>query len=198
MTEEAGAAGDVSAPVRNRGRFGGCLLRIGIAAVVAVAVVVAIGTIFDQGEPEQRSSGFSAGPAEEYARADVNHFQPQRLLLVRYADGSFRAFSDKSSRQQELGGGCRIFYDEQAGLGSVEQLSGMRGAFVEDCEGTRAVWRADGRLVAGNSYGGLDEFETRVDDAGNLIVDTSERSCLRSKGVPGIPPYEKRTCSGVP
>ena len=40
-------------------------------------------------------------------RSDVNHFDLDHVFLVRYPDGSFDAFYDKSARQQELNGSCR-------------------------------------------------------------------------------------------
>ena len=64
----------------------------------------------------------------------------------------------------------------------------MRGAFVEACDDQRLRWRVDGTFSFGNSYGDMDRFETRIDGAGDLIIDTSQRTCTRSKGVPGIPP----------
>ena len=39
-----------------------------------------------------------------------------------------------------------------------------------------------------------DRFGTSVDGAGHLIVDTSSRTCTRSRGVIGVPPFDERTC----
>jgi hypothetical protein len=177
------------------GCSGGCLLRGLIAVVALVVVVVAIGLIFDQGKSaKQPPRLYNAGPAAEYKVGDVNVFDLQHILLVRMPDGQFLAFYDKSSRQQELGGSCRLRYDETAGVGTLEPIPGLGGAFVEECEGSRAVWRVDGKFAFGNGYGGLDRFNVSIDDAGDVIIDLSSRTCTRSKGVPGIEPFEVRTC----
>ncbi len=56
------------------------------------------------------------------------------------------------------------------------------------------MWRADGAFAFGADYGNLDRFNTSVDGAGHLIVDTSSRSCTRSRGVIGVPPFDEKTC----
>ena len=58
----------------------------------------------------------------------------------------------------------------------------MRGAFVEACDDQRSVWRVDGTFSFGNSYGDMDRFETRIDGAGDLITDTSQRTCIAQQG----------------
>jgi len=174
---------------------GGCLLRgLGVVAAL-VALGLAIGLIFDQGEDaKQPDRRHVAGPAAEYKLGDVNYFELQHVFLVHLPDGDFLAFYDKSARQQELGGSCRIAYDETAGTGTLEPVAGLGGAFVEECEGSRAVWRVDGKFAFGNGYGDLDRFTVSIDDAGDVVIDLSSRTCTRSKGVPGIEPFEVRTC----
>lgn len=175
------------------------LLALTLAIAVLIALVI-IGLFYDSGDESADSAagGLNVGPANEYEPGDVNQFDRDHFFLVRYPDGSFDAFYDKSARQQELNGTCRIFYDDTATVGTLEQIQGMRGAFVEACDDERSVWRVDGTFSFGNSYGDLDRFETRVDSDGDLFVDTSERTCTRSVGVPGIPPFETRTCAGAP
>jgi hypothetical protein len=187
---------DEAAPPGRRLRPGsGCLLRVLIGIVVVVALVIAIGEIFDQGEnAKQPARYYNAGPAAEYKQGDVNFFDQEHIFLVRLPDGEFLAFYDKSARQQELNGTCRISYDEQAGVGTLPPIPGLGGAFVEDCEGSRVVWRVDGTYSFGNGYGPLDQLKTTIDDDGDLIIDTSSRTCTRSKGVPGLEPFEARTC----
>lgn len=171
-----------------------------VAFAVAVIVLVIIGLFYDSGDEGAGSpgGGLNIGPAGDYALADVNHFDRDHVFLVRFPDGTFAAFYDKSARQQELNGSCRILFDETATTGTLEQIEGMRGAFVEECDDERSVWLVDGTFSFGNSYGDLDRFKTRIDDAGDLLIDTSERTCTRSKGVPGIPPFETTTCDGAP
>ena len=95
--------------------------------------------------------------------------------------------------------GCRVRFDESAQLIGVAQLPGFTGAFVEECaEGARATWRADGVFASGASYGDLDRFTASVDTDGNLIVKTNLRTCTKSRGVAGLPPYDVTTCSGTP
>lgn len=175
----------------------GCIVRVvGVLALLIAAVVLLIEFGPDStGNPVDE---FVAGPAEEFARADVNEFEQENVFLVRYADGSFRAFSNKSAKQQELGGDCRIGFDETALPGTLEQTPGMAGAFVEECEDKRAVWRVDGAFAFGANYGNLDEFQTRTSDTGDLIVITETRTCTRSVGVIGIEPFEVRQCDGAP
>ncbi len=178
-----------------------CFLRFVIGITAAVVVIVLfiefVGSI-GSGSSDGRSE-FIAGPADEFALADVNAFEPEHILLVRYQDGSFRAFYDKSSKQQEVPGEtCRIFYEETAAIGTLEQTVGMRGAFVEECVGVRSVWRVDGAYSFGGNYGDLDEFGTRIDETGALVVMTDTRSCTRSVGVAGIPPFERKECAGAP
>ncbi len=179
---------------RERRRFG-CLLRLAIVALVAVAVVVAIGFLFDQGSdsvtPER---GYDAGAASGYQDGSVVYAEAQHLFIVRLQDGTFIALYDKSSKQQELRSDCRITFDDTATLNKLSPLPGITGAFVENCDGLRAVWRADGAFAFGAGYGNLDRFGTSVDGAGHLIVDTSTRSCTRSRGVIGVPPFDERTC----
>lgn len=178
---------------RRRSRLG-CLGRILLAIGLAVVLVIAVGLIFDQGDDAgQPERGFNVGPAESFETADVNYIEPRHLFVVRLQDGSFTALYDQSPKQQELGSGCRVFFDDNAALGpEIEQLPGFRGAFVEECEGTRAVWRADGQRAFGAGYGNLDRYQTSTDAAGNLIVDISSRTCTRSKG--GVPPFVETTC----
>jgi hypothetical protein len=170
-------------------------------AITIVALVV-VGLFYDSGddgtgETGGGAGGLNVGPAEEYARGDVNQFELDHVFLVRFPDGSFRAFYDKSARQQELGGTCRIFFDEMATTGTLPQVEGMSGAFVEDCDDKRSVWLVDGTFSFGASYGDLDEFATSIDANGDLLIDTSERTCTRSVGVPGIPPFEETECDGA-
>jgi hypothetical protein len=170
-------------------------------ALVVVAVVgfIVAGILFGDGlGGDGEPSGFDVGPADEYARGDVNYFEDEHVLLTRLADGSFIALYDKSTKQQELGSDCRLFYDETASLGALPPLEGIRGAIVEECEGTRGVWRADGVKAGGAGYGDLDRFNTATNSAGDLIIDTSQRTCTRSRGVIGQEPYDVKTCNGNP
>jgi hypothetical protein len=170
---------------------------IGLAAFVALWL--AIGFAFDQGkDAAQPSQGVNAGTAEEYARGSVTELLAEPVYITRLADGEFIALYDKSARQQTRGSGCRVLFNEQAVLPGLPQLEGIEGAFVEECEGTRTTWRADGELAAGAGFGDLDEFETHINDEGDLIIETDRRSCLKARGVPGIPPYDRTTCRGRP
>lgn len=181
-----------------RPRAFGCAVRGLIAIAAVVALVVAIGFAFDQGDnADQPVPGFDAGPAESYLPATVNYLEAQHVFVTRLTDGTFVALYDRSTRQQELGGNCRLFYDDNAGLGTLDQLPGIRGAIVEECSGRRGVWRADGAFAFGAGYGDLDRFDTSVDGRGELIIDTSSRSCTRSRGVVGVPPYDSRRCDGA-
>jgi hypothetical protein len=175
------------------------LLCFAVAFVVVVGLMIVIAAILDQDDSAtQPQRGFVAGPAEEFQRADVNEFSAQRVLLVRMPDGEFVAFYDQSPRRQELPGGeaCRVLYEETATLGLLEQLPGMRGALVEDCDGARTVWRLDGEFAFGAGYDGvpLDRFETSTDGQGNVVIDTSSRTCTRSRGVAGVPPFVQQRC----
>jgi hypothetical protein len=173
----------------------GCVTRAVIALALLVAVVVAIGYAFDEGSgADQPQHGFDAGPASAYQSPSVTAFEAEHLFLVRLPDGSFTALYDRSAKQQELQGDCRLVYDETAGLGTLDPLPGLLGGFVEGCDGAHAVWRADGAFAFGTSYGDLDRYAARVDGAGRVIIDTGTRSCTRSKGVIGQEPYEKKTC----
>jgi hypothetical protein len=190
MTEEA------TASPKRRFSARGCLLRVAIGVAVLVAVVVAIGTIFNQGDnADQPSTGFVAGNVTAFAPASVNYFEQQHIFLTRLQDGTFIALYDRSSRQQELGGTCRVRYDETAGVGTLAPLPGLLGAFVEDCNAqARAVWRLDGTFAFGNGYGDLDRMNTSTSAQGDVTIDTQSRTCTRSRGVLGIAPFEKRTC----
>ncbi len=197
-----GAPSAQEAPKRQGGRAPrlGCVTRIVLAIAAAVAIVVVIGETFDQGEDaNQPSRGFNAGTAEDYARSGVTHIDTRHVFIVRLADGSFLALYDKSPKQQELGSGCRVRFDEQAQLLGIEQLPGFTGAFVEECEGqtARTTWRTDGTFAAGGGYGNLDRFETRIEDDGTLFVKTSTRTCTRSRGADGLAPFDITTCKGA-
>jgi hypothetical protein len=178
-----------------RGRLRlGCLTRILLAIAAAVAIVVVIGETFDQGDKaKQPLRELDAGPAEEYAKSNVTAYETHHLYVVRLADGTFHALYDQSSRQQELGSDCRLHFDEDAQLIGLPQLEGFRGAFVEDCSGSPATWRADGKFAGGASFGDLDRFDTHIDDDGHLIVKLTLRTCTRSSGS-GVPPYHTTTC----
>ena len=89
---------------------------------------------------------------------------------------------------------CRVAFDESTEPTGMEQLPGFRGAFVEDCDEQRTVWRADGELASGAGYGRLDRFPTSIDANGDLIVDITQRTCTRSRGVVGVPPFDEQTC----
>lgn len=175
--------------------MGGCALRALIAIAVLTAIVVAIGTIFDQGDnAAQPVRGFDAGVASGFQPATVNQFEQEHLFIVRLQDGEFLAFYDKSSKQQELGGDCRIRFDDNALIGTLEPVPGITGAFVEDCNDVRSVWRADGTFSFGGSWGDLDRYNTSVNADGHLIVDTRSRTCTRSAGVPGQQPFKIQQC----
>ena len=130
-------------------------------------------------------------------RGDVNYFEQEHIFLTRLPDGEFIALYDLSTRQRELGGTCRVRLDETAGIGTLTPLAGMAGAFVEDCNDVRGVWRLDGAFSFGPANTDLDRFSTRVDAQGTLIIDTDSRSCSRSRQVPGLPPFDSATC-GAP
>jgi hypothetical protein len=175
----------------------GCLLPVVVVVLVRVGLFFAIGLAFDQGDDANTPKHeVNAGPAESYERADVSYLGPEQIYVTRLEDGTFVALFDTSPKQQELHSGCRVSFDERVQLGSLEQLPGFGGGFVEDCEGTRAVWRADGMRAYGAGYGNLDRFNARVDDAGDLIIDTRSRTCTRSRGVVGVPPFDETTCRG--
>lgn len=197
MSEAPASAEDNATPAAPKGRRIGCLGKVLIAIAVLVALFFAIGLAFDQGEnANQPQRGYNAGTAEEYARSDLTG-PTQHIFITRLADGSFIALYDYSPKQQELDSDCRVRFDERANLGTLDQLAGVRGALVEVCEGARAVWRIDGVLASGAGDRDLDRFSTSIDANGDLIVDTRSRTCTRSKGVPGIPPYVKTTCRGA-
>jgi hypothetical protein len=183
-------------PRRPRRRLG-CLLRIVIAILVMVGIVVAIGEIFDQGpNADQPANGFDAGPAGAYQAATVSYLDTHHVYVVRLPDGTLLALYDLSARQQELDGDCRVIYDETAALNTLPQIQGMTGAFVEQCnDGPRTVWRVDGMLANGAGYGDLDRFDTKTTSDGHLFV-TDTRSCTRSAGVPGVPPFHVTRCNG--
>lgn len=190
MNEDAGVA-----QASGLGRRLGCLAWLALAVLVVAAVVVAIGFLFDQGSDSvQRDTGYDAGAASAYQNASVVYAEAEHLFVVRLQDGTFLALYDKSSKQQELRSDCRVAFDDTATLNKIAQLPGITGAFVENCDGLRTVWRADGAFAFGAGYGKLDRFNTSVDGAGHLIVDTSSRTCTRSRGVIGVEPFDERTC----
>jgi len=174
----------------------GCLGWAVALVVVAIAVFVVLGlTVGGDGSD---GSFVDAGPAESYERGDTSQLEHDHIFVTRLQDGSFVALYDRSARQQELGGDCRVRYSDTAPLGTLPQLPGFTGGFVEDCDETLTVWRADGTYAFGPGYGNLDRFETRIDADGDLLIETDERTCTRSRGVPGIPPFDTRTCTGIP
>ena len=174
---------------------GGCLLRIGIALVILTGIVVAIGTIFNEGDnADQPVHGFAAGAIDALPPGSVNYFEQEHIFLTHLPNGEFVALYDRSSRQQELSGDCRVRYEDTAGIGTLAPIAGTTGALVEDCNSGRAVWRVDGKFSFGNSYGDLDRLNVRTDANGQVIVDTDSRTCTRSRGVIGIAPFEPRSC----
>ena len=94
----------------------------------------------------------------------------------------------------ELGGDCRLQWDDRALIGTLDPIPGITGAFVEDCDDVRSVWRADGVFSFGGSWGDLDRYNTSVNADGHLIVDTRTRTCTRSAGVPGQKPLNITQC----
>ena len=124
----------------------------------------------------------------------VNYFEQQHIFLTRLPDGEFIALYDLSTRQRELDGDCRVRHDEIAGIGTLAPLAGMTGAFVEECNDVRGVWRLDGTFSFGPANTNLDRFSTRVDAQGDLIIDTDSRDCYRSRQVAGLPPFDSDTC----
>jgi hypothetical protein len=194
MTESANTA----AEPRGRPRIG-CLGRIVLAMAAAVALVVIIGETFDQGDSARPpSERVDAGQADVYPPGDLSYLEIDHVYVVRLQDGTFVALYDRSPKQQQLGSSCRVRYDAAAPLIGLSQLPGFRGALVEECEGLRASWRVDGAFAGGAGYGNLDRFGTQVDAHGHLIIDTGSRTCTKSRGVPGLPPYDVQTCRGRP
>ncbi len=193
-TEEAPPAAE-DRP-RRRGCAPGCLLPLLAVAAIAVALFFIIGFIFNEGDnADQPVHGFDAGPADAFPPATINQYDPEHLFITRLQDGTFIALYDRSPRQQELQGDCRVHYDDLAQLGSLEQLDGFSGGLVENCSDiTASVWRADGEFAFGAGYGHLDTYNTHVNSAGHLIVDTDTRSCTRSRGASGVPPFDVLIC----
>jgi hypothetical protein len=173
----------------------GCLLWAAGALAVLVGLIVLIGETFDQGaDADQPVRTFNAGPAENYPRGDLAFMAAVPVWVVRLEDGEFLALYDRSPKQQETDGPCRITFDETAQLGGAAPVPGIEGAFVEECDGLRTVWRADGVRAFGAGYGDLDRFDVRVDGTGDVIVDFTRRTCTRSRGVTGAPPFDVRRC----
>ena len=186
-----------AAPSSARRRLisGGCLLRIVVVAVAVTGIVVAIGTIFNEGDDaDQPVHGHVVGHATTFPPGSVNYFEQQHFFLANIPDVGFVALYDRSSRQQELNGDCRVHYEDTAGIGTLAPLAGTTGALVEDCNNARAVWRLDGAFSFGNGYGDLDRFDVRTGPQGDVIVDTESRTCTRSRGVIGIAPFDVRRC----
>ncbi len=176
-------------------RARGCLLRALVAIAVVVALVIVVGYAFDQGEnARQPAHGYHAGRTDAYARATVTYLEQTHIFLTRLQDGSFVALYDRSTKQQELGGDCRLVFDDTQGVGTLDPLPGITGALVEECTSARAVWRADGKFSFGAGYGDLDRFDTKVEGDGDLIIDTGSRTCTRSRGVIGVPPFDRKRC----
>jgi hypothetical protein len=170
-----------------------------IAAVVIGVILVGVtiaGALLIGGEGPARVTSVNAGVADQYARSDVSYLSSDHVFVSRLADGSFIALYDRSSKEQELDRGCRVSFDEAQQPQPLEQLEGFRGAFVEQCNEEVTVWRADGKLASGVGYGDLDRFRTSIDANGDLIVDITQRSCTRSRGVVGQRPFDARTCEG--
>jgi hypothetical protein len=173
----------------------GCLGRAALAIVAAVALIVIIGETFDQGNSAKKpSSNVNAGAADIYPPGDLTHLAIDHIFVVRLESGEYIALYDQSPKQQGLRSGCRVRFDEHAQLIGLTQLPGFTGAFVEECEGLLATWRADGKFAGGASYGDLDRFETEITEDGDLIVKTNRRTCTKSRGVNGLPPYDVVSC----
>jgi hypothetical protein len=186
-------------PRHRRLTLRGCLT-IGIAGS-ALAIIAAIAGIEAFGSDTGGDGGaryVSGGEASAYPQADVQHLEKDHIFVVRFEDRSFVAFYDKTPTQQEPSTDCRLRFDDNASLNTLPQISGFRGAFVDECEGARAVYRVDGAFAFGAGFGELDRFETVVSDDGELLIDVSERTCTRSIGVPGLPPFEPTRCRGNP
>jgi hypothetical protein len=176
----------------------GCGLRVAIGLLAAFALLMAAtfagAWLFGGDGLPDEPAVLNAGTAEQYGRSAVTYFDTDHIYIVRLADGSFLALYDRSSRAQELRRDCRVSFDESTEPTGMEQLAGFRGAFVEDCDGQRTVWRADGQLASGAGYGRLDRFATSIDANGDMIVDITQRTCTRSRGVVGVPPFDEQTC----
>ena len=127
---------------KRRFNAGGCLLRVAVAMAVLTGIVVAIGTFFNEGDnADQPLHGFVAGTAAALPPGSVNYFEQEHIFLTHLPAGEFVALYDRSPRQQELNGDCRIRYEETAGIGTLAPIAGTTGAFVEECNNARAVWR---------------------------------------------------------
>ncbi|MEK7692835.1 MAG: hypothetical protein AAB349_01430 [Chloroflexota bacterium] len=186
---------DTATVPKPRAGRAGCLLRAGVAILVAIGIVVAIGTVFNEGDnADQPLRGFVAGKADALPPGSVNYFEQQHVFITHLQSGEFIALYDRSTRQQELNGDCRIHHEDTAGIGTLDPLPGLGGALVEDCNGVRAVWRVDGKFSFGPANGDLDRFDTRIDAEGNLVVATESRSCSHSRGAPGLPPFDPGRC----
>ncbi|MHB8376960.1 MAG: hypothetical protein ACYDEB_08395 [Dehalococcoidia bacterium] len=175
----------------------GCLLPLLAVAAVIVLVVAGEFVAFLLGSQSSTNPAatFDAGAAEAYRRGDVSQIEQEHLYITRLEDGTFIALYDKSPRQQEGNGSCRVHYVDQSPLGTLPQLPGFTGAFVEDCNAeTRTVWRADGTYAFGAGYGNLDRYGTRINADGHLIVDLRSRTCTRSRGAVGVPPFDVTRC----
>jgi hypothetical protein len=194
---EGAAEAEAEAPEPSRSWLG-CGLRVALGIVAVFGLLMAatfLGSlIFGDTDLREEPSTLNAGTAEEYAPSDLTYFDLDHIYIVRKADGSFLALYDRSTRAQELDRDCRVRFDETLEPVPLEQLSGFRGAFVEDCDGGRTVWRVDGQLASGSGWANLDRLNTSVDADGNLIVDITQRTCTRSRGVVGVAPFDEQTC----
>ena len=175
----------------------GCAaIAIGAIVLAVVGIVLAIQFAGGGGSGGDGGRWISAGQADAYPRSDVQYLEGRHIYVTRLANGDFIALYDKSPKQQQPETDCRVRFDDTSTPNTIPQLEGVTGAFVDECAGTRAVYRADGEYAFGSGFGRLDRFRTRVTDSGELQIDVEERTCLRSIGVPGVPPFEERTCRG--
>ncbi len=142
------------------------VLMVGMAAVVAVAAVVVVRTLFVAGQSDGRPSEIRI-PLDHLAVGTPLHVDAPGLgtspygadlglLLVRFENGTVRAFLDRDPHT-----GCDVPWNPDYDLAQlVGDASVPKGAFKANCGGW--VFLLTGERVFGASPRGLDEFPVEV------------------------------------
>jgi hypothetical protein len=158
-----------------------------LAVVVMVGIATFVIVFLDSGADRGR---LVLRDYRSYATGSVEYVSERNFYLVRLGDGSFVALADLDQANREATGRrCRVqpvppadpqlpSLLEEYRAGFSPRAAGATLVFRESCNG--AVYDATGlRLDAEGPN--LDRYQVGVNDAMELVVDASQRTCTESQ-----------------
>lgn len=167
--------------------FAGCFGMV-VVAVLGIGAVVFVFLFTSSGS---NTGDIVLRPADSYAMGSVEFVAERNFFVVRLPGSGFLALADMDAANRAAEGRrCRanvVPGDDPALPGLLEDFEtnqapaadGTTLLFRETCYG--AIFDVTGQRISGDGPN-LDRYTTRVNDAGELVVNVSRRECSEATG----------------